>query len=102
MAIGWRDNKGRFYPVPGAKAGEFRRVETGFGLCSIKMVDEFDPGHQPPAHKLKIVAHDEGMGGECDCGKWGCVLPDYAFPIAKKARAEIERRHAYHKKAEQL
>jgi hypothetical protein len=96
MAFGWRDNKGRFHPVGGARAGEFKPVETGFGTCIVKMIDENDPACKPKTYTLNCDIGDDGLMGKCDCG-WIVSLPDFAYPNPAKALAEAQRRFSLHK-----
>lgn len=97
MAVGWRDNRGRFHEVPGAKPGQSRQVDTGAGLCFVKVWHELDPDHQATPH-LRSSEYRERSDEyvvKCSCG-WYSFIAGWAFTSEKAAQNEIERRFAAH------
>lgn len=110
--VGWFDNEGRFHPVGGAKAGEFRPVETGIGPCVVKMRRRDDPPEniqdilaayaaekERAAHKPTFYAAkgDNDAAIFCSCG-WRSGISSFGFATKKAAEKEAKRRHSEHLK----
>lgn len=109
--VGWFDNEGRFYVIHGARAGEFRPVETGIGPCVVKLRRADDP----PENVREIIASRQKARAEphkatfyaargdtdaaifCTCG-WESRISSFGFATKKAAQKEAERRHIAHLK----
>jgi hypothetical protein len=111
--VGWFDNEGRFHSLGGAKAGEFRPVETGVGLCVVKMRRRDDPpeniqdilaanaaAKERAAHKPTFYAAkgDNDAAIFCSCG-WQSRISSFGFATKKAAEKEAKRRHFDHLKS---
>ncbi|UYZ08574.1 hypothetical protein CFBP5507_06115 [Agrobacterium salinitolerans] len=112
--VGWYDNEGRFYVIRGAKAGEFRPVETGVGPCVVKMRRKDDPPEnmkeilEANAAAMERAAHrptfypakgDNDAAIFCSCG-WRSGISSFGFVTKKAAEKEANRRHSDHLRAE--
>ncbi len=109
--VGWFDKEGRFYVIHGAKAGEFRPVETGLGPCVVKM----RRSDNPPDNVREIIAakakaraephkvtfnkakRDGNASAVCSCG-WTTSISSFGFVTDKSAKREADRRHNAHLK----
>lgn len=109
--VGWFDNEGRFHSVGGAKAGEFRPVETGLGPCVVKMRRSDDPPEnvreiiaakaraRAEPHKATFYAPkgDTDAAVFCTCG-WESRISSFGYATKKASQKEAERRHNAHLK----